>query len=179
MNIAAQISQQVLERENSLNARNFAHAAKWLVIGEGNWELAYKRAKEARALPAILECLKAAAPPLGTSGASALVPYTTLANAFLLSLRSSALFDAAKPFMISVPFRTKIAVVSGGATGSTMPEGNVKLVSKLSLSASQMTEMKTVAMVAVSDEVLREADTRLFQRVDSLSSGTDRRRFRF
>jgi hypothetical protein len=91
-----------------------------------------------------------------------LAQYTLMQDQFLASLRNVSCYDAMLEFMIRVPIRKKIAVLTGGATGSTPLEGNVKLVSTLALSASQITENKSLAIVVVTEELTRESNSRLF-----------------
>jgi hypothetical protein len=86
----------------------------------------------------------------------------------LASLRNISIFEAALPFTLRAPPHTNIRIVSGGITGSTPPEGMVKLVSKLSLAAISLTEKKTVAIVAASDALIRFAASNALQ--DELSS---------
>src|SRR5262249_26595465 len=56
-------------------------------------------------------------------------------------------FDALFPYIKQIPMHSQIAVASGGATGSTINEANVKLVSTISFNAAtQLQERKTVAI---------------------------------
>ena len=152
------------EKETALNARMFVHAAKYIALSKGSKPEAYTLAKQARALPPIVEVLQKAAADTGTSaGWGASLMDSGLADAFLSSLRTVSIFDAALPFMPRVPFRTTVRVVTTGATGATINEAMTKPVTKLSLSASAMSEQKTLAIVAITESLLRETNARIFQ----------------
>jgi hypothetical protein len=163
MTIAERVAHVVTEREINQNARNFAYAAKWFCRAQGNWDMAAKMAKDAHALPPIVNCLKAAQTANSTSDASALAPYTTLASAFLSSLRNVSVFETALPFMPRVPFRTTVRLVSTGATAATINEASTKPVTRLSFTATDMTDQKTGCIISLTEELLRETDVRLFQ----------------
>jgi len=161
--IAAQLGVLHREQETSQATNEFIHLCRYVTIGGGWGPLALKLAQEARAMPRIQEVLKAAIEYGSTTNwASNLVAYQQLQDAFLASLRNISIFDSALPFMPRVLPRTQISVVSGGATGSTVYEASVKLVSKLTLSASQVTEQKTTAICAVTKELLRVTNGGLF-----------------
>lgn len=152
------------EKDAALNARMFVHAAKYIALAKGSKSEAYTLAKMNRALPPIVEVLQKAAADVGSTGGwGAPLMDSGLAAAFLSSLRSASVFEAALPFMPRVPFRTTVRVVTTGATGATVNEAMTKPVTKLSLSASAMSEQKTLAIVAVTEELLRQASIRLFQ----------------
>jgi hypothetical protein len=91
-----------------------------------------------------------------------LAPYAQLVDAFLLSLRSASAFDAMLPWMKVLPLHQQIVVASGGATATTVPEGTAKPIAKLQFSASSITENKTVCIVAITKELLRDANSSLF-----------------
>ena len=91
----------------------------------------------------------------GTWGGE-LSPLSAIANQFLLSLRSLSVFDAMLPFSPEVPFRTKVAVTASGATGSSVNEGMVKPISKLSLTAVDIDEQKVNAVVESGGNLVQE-----------------------
>jgi hypothetical protein len=176
MSIREQIITAAAEKDAALNAKAFVHAARHLMLSHkegGGINSAWETAKHARALPQIVAALQALPRVLQTKAVAQagsitdwgddLAPYATLASAFLASLRNISVFEAALPFMLRVPPHTSIRVVSGGATGATVGEGQVKLISKLTLAAQNLTEKKTVAIIAASDELLRFAASNVFQ----------------
>lgn len=86
-----------------------------------------------------------------------------MSNAFLQSLRTLSLFEAMRPFSPEVPFSTKIVVVTSGATGSTVNEAMVKPISKVGLTAADTDLQKSLAIVVLTEELLRSASITLFQ----------------
>jgi hypothetical protein len=164
MTIAQQIGRQVIERETATNAKLFCHVAKYIALCKGFKSEAYTMATQNRALPPIVRVLKSAADAGTITGwGSSLADFTGLADAFLTSLRSASIYQAALPYMPHVPFRTTVRVVTTGATGATINEAMTKPVTKLSLSASDMNEQKSVAIVAITESLLRQSNIRLFQ----------------
>jgi Phage capsid family len=152
------------EKEVVTNARMFAHVAKWIALCKGSPSEAYNLAKMNRALPPILSVLKSATDPGSTTGwGSSLAEFSVLADAFLVSLRSASIFEAALPFTMRVPPMTTVRIVTTGATGATINEAMTKPVTKLALSASDMNEQKSVAIVAATESLLRQSNIRLFQ----------------
>jgi hypothetical protein len=166
MTIAQQVGQLNRELELSQSAKNFAHLARYVALGKGNASMTLKLAEQSRALPQILDGLKAASAPGQTTGGawgSDLAPYAQLQDAFLLSLRNVGVFDRMLPSMKAVPMHSQITVASGGATGATIAEAAPKVVTRMSFSpAIQLTEHKTVALVVITAELARFASNTLF-----------------
>jgi len=167
MTIAARINQLVAEKETDRNTRCFALMAKYVALGKGDGiGGGLKLAERARALPKVVDALKAVA-EVGTTGGSSWgdeLVVTTLSNAFLASLRTLSVFDAMRSYSPELPPSTKFAVVTSGATGATVNEAMVKPVSKLSLSAVDLDDrQKTLSIVVVDEELLRVANVTLFQ----------------
>jgi HK97 family phage major capsid protein len=84
--------------------------------------------------------------------------YITLANSFLESLKNWGAFDKMLPFMRRVPFRTRIGAATSGASGTTVPQGQIKPISKLTLTGTQIDEQKAVATLVVTNELARFGD---------------------
>src|SRR5436190_15969895 len=93
-----------------------------------------------------------------SSWALPLAEYQVLPNAFLESLRNYGAFDAMPPSMRRVPFRTRIGASTSGASGNTVSHGSVKPISKLTLTGSQIDELKAVAILAITNELARFGD---------------------
>ena len=112
--------------------------------------------------PGTIHRQKAAA-AAGTTAASdwalPLAEYQTLAGAFLESLRNYGAFDAMLPAMRRVPFRTRIGASTSGITGTTVPQASVKPISKLTLSGTQIDELKAIAILVVTDELAKFGDS--------------------
>src|SRR5262245_61664767 len=82
----------------------------------------------------LLEQQKAAVAAGTTSDAIYALPlsdYQQLANAFLESLRNYGAFDRMLPFMRRVPFRVRVGASTIGVTGTTVPQQQIKPISKL------------------------------------------------
>src|SRR5262245_7966699 len=60
--------------------------------------------------------------------------------------------------MRRVPFRTRIGCVTSRATGTSVPPASVKPISKLSLSGTQIDEQKAVALLVLTDELMKFGD---------------------
>jgi hypothetical protein len=93
-----------------------------------------------------------------TGWALPLADYQTLASAFLESLRNFGAFDRMLPSMRRVPFRTRIGASTTGSTGTTVPQQQIKPISKLTLTGTQIDEQKAVAILVVTDELARFGD---------------------
>jgi len=73
-------------------------------------------------------------------------------------LRNFGAFDAMLPAMRRVPFRVRIGASTIGITGTTVPQASAKPISKLSLSGTQISERKAIALLVVTDELARFGD---------------------
>jgi hypothetical protein len=94
----------------------------------------------------------------------ALAQYQTIANAFLETLRSASAFERMLPSMRQVPLRVRTAVTTIGATGNIVDAGKPTPISDLSLEGGQLDEVKAVAIVVATSELLKLANTDLFER---------------
>jgi HK97 family phage major capsid protein len=101
--------------------------------------------------------LKAPVTPGSTTGApwSVLADYDTAGRAFLASLASASAFDAALPFMKSVPLASRVVATTAAVTGATPSELNVKPVSQIAIGVDDIRPRKAAAIVVVSKELLR------------------------
>src|SRR5262245_58610323 len=158
MTIAQEIGRLNREQEVTQGAREFAAVARLLTLHKGNLDLAFRDAERSRALPRIQDSLKAATTAGTTTGATwaqPLAPYAQVADAFLASLRNFGCFDRALPFMKNIPPHTTAAVVSVGASAASVREGQLKPISRLTLGSNQLDVFKSVAILVVSDMLLR------------------------
>jgi hypothetical protein len=106
---------------------------------------------------------RAAAQPGSTStdtwGAD-LANYQTLANAFLESIRNYGAFDKMiAGGMRVLPMRVRVGAITAGATGATAQQFHAKVVSKLTVSATTLTEQKASVILILTDEVARYSNT--------------------
>lgn len=154
--------------EINQKALAFAHVAKWLALGKGQTGNSLFEAQAARATPEVVEALKAAA-QAGTTGDgtwAAPLAYQALSDAFLVSLRNFGVYDAALPFAVDLPLNQQVALVTAGATATSVGEGQVKTISRISLSAQALTPRKVTAIIVATQELLRSGGAkaaRLFQ----------------
>ena len=168
MTIAQRIGQIAREQIVNQRALEFAHVCRWHMLGQGNLGNALSAAKAGRANERIIEGIKAATDAGTTSNGTWAAPlaYQELSDGFLVSLRNIGVFDAALPFALDVPLNTQVAMTTTGVTAATIGEGQVKVISKLALSAQALTPRKAVAIVVATNELLRVGGAkaaRLFQ----------------
>ena len=152
------------EREVNLGARNFLHVARYVARNQGNWDLAAKDAQQNRALPHIVEALKTATTPGTTTGwGQPLAPYAQLQSSFLAALRSASAFENMLPFLRTVPVGLHNGVVvTSGAAGTTVNEGEVKPITKMAFQTIQMTPKKTTAIAVSTKELLQFGGSDIF-----------------
>jgi hypothetical protein len=159
--------------ETNQKASAFADVARLLMIGKGNLGNTLFEAQAKRANERVVEGIKAASQAGSTSSGTFAAPlaYSELSDAFLSSLRNVGVFDAALPFAKQIPLNAQIALVSVGATASSVGEGQSKIISRLTLAASALTIRKAVCILIASQELLRASNvaSRLFS--DELQRG--------
>jgi hypothetical protein len=180
MTIAQQVGQLNREIELSQSAKNFGHLCRYIAMGKGDSSTVIGLAEKSRALPQIIDGLKAASAPgqtLGGAWGGELSPYVQLQDAFLLSLRNVGVYDRMAASMKAVPMHSQITVASGGATAGTIAEAGPKVVARMSFSpAIQLQEHKTICIVVVSQELTRYASNTLFSQelANAVAAETDR-----
>ena len=81
--------------------------------------------------------------------------YRQSAEGFIASLREDGAFDAALPFMVRVPFRTKLAVSTSAVVATETIEGEYKSVFDLAFAAAELEPRKASATVVISTELAR------------------------
>jgi Phage capsid family len=86
--------------------------------------------------------------------------YQTLQNAFLPSIRNYSAFDKMiAGGMRVLPMRVRVGAITTGGTGATAQQFHAKVVSKLTVSATTLTEQKVHCILVVTDELARHGDT--------------------
>jgi HK97 family phage major capsid protein len=85
--------------------------------------------------------------------------YQVLASAFLESLRNCGAFDKILASVRRVPFKTRIGASTTGISGATVGQGQVKPISKLTLTGTQIDEQKAAAILVVTDELAKFGDS--------------------
>ena len=149
MSIAAQVARVVANTEITARADEFILLAKAMV--------AASRGVSMPQLPERVQTiLRSPITPGATSDPnwSALSQYTTIATAFLESLRGISVLDTLLANgMKQVPSKSRIAVVTAAVTGSSVAELSSKPISLLALTASDVAPRKSAAIVVASREV--------------------------
>lgn len=95
---------------------------------------------------------------LGAADSEAFAMYRTASIAWLEALRQVSVFDTVLPFTRQVPMRTKIAVVTTGAVGSTPAEAKPKPVSSLVLDNEALEPQKAAAIIVLTKELASFSD---------------------
>lgn len=138
----------------------FGQMARFIAAGRGDPVQSLALAEAQKADPKVINILKAAVsghstndPGFGTSSSD----YRAVASGFVELLRSrSAFYQLLENGSFSrVPLRTRLSLVTGGATGNIVPEGSAAPVSSMQLANSTLDPVKAVALVVMSDEVLK------------------------
>jgi hypothetical protein len=161
------LASQVAQREQSLAKREargdffkFCH----LVAKYGGAYQAREYAAAERARERVKTVLQKAAIAAGSLESwSGIADYQNISTAFLESLRSQSVFDAAlADGMVRAPLRSRGFSVTTGISGSVIPEVSVKPISSLVLGTQLLEPKKSVATIVVTKELLDAADPALF-----------------
>ena len=181
MTIAQQLGQINRTIEMSGKVREFITLARCVAMGRGNHGAVQTIAHANRVLcgPTVANIVEsnhhvyemqsdlvaqqkaavAAGNTADTGWALPLGDYQTLASAFLESLRNFGAFDRMLPSMRRVPFRTRIGASTTGITGTTVSQQQIKPISKLTLTGTQIDEQKAIAILVITDELAKFGDT--------------------
>ena len=162
--------------ERFYKSNEFIRIAKIRAASGGQGALEQEYAKKASAnIQTIFQ--KAAANPLGlTSGIS---EFSDVVSAFLGSQKNSS-FDTMLEAMQRVPLHSRVAIVTGGMTATTVGEGMIKPLSNFTLAGKALVVYKAVGVVVSTDEFFKLSDpaaTALFGRElqNAISIETDTR----
>lgn len=148
----------VANMETNSRAAEFVQVARYIMLAHKMGARAADLAAQGRATERVQRILKAAVSAGSTSGWGAeLADYSSVVSAFLETLRNVGAFDTLMPAMRRVPMRTRIDMVTAGATAATVPEGSVTQISSLSVSGGTSDPFKVLAIVAATQELLRFA----------------------
>lgn len=145
------------------NAGELVTLARMLLRGEGNVSrsliLAEREVPHLSRVAAVLKTAVVAGTTLSPSWAGNLADYRQMATGFVDSLRNLSVFDRLFPDMRRFPLRTRLGVVSVGASGADVGEGAPAPVSQFTLADGQLEAKKAVAIVVVSQELLKSDRT--------------------
>ena len=134
MTIGQQLAHLNQTTETRARGAEFVHYARDLMLERGSVFAAVKTAEANRAMPRIVECLKAATTAGTTTDAtwaSPAAPYGAIVDGFLAGLAQSSAFDSMIGDMRMFPLHTQIAATTVVASGATVPEGSPKPATKL------------------------------------------------
>ncbi len=84
-----------------------------------------------------------------------LAGYGSLVDGFITALRGLGAFDSMIPSMRRVPLRTRLAVSSSGATGSSDSDGVATPIGKLQLANQWLEPLRATAIIVLTNELLR------------------------
>src|SRR5262249_31932071 len=160
MSIVQQLGRVHASIERSEKAKQFCDLARIVAMSRGDHALAQHAAEKSRLSPTIRRILSgrpavyavqpdaaaqhkaavAAGTTADTGWALPLAEYDVLAGAFLESLKNFGAFDAMLPSMRRVPLRTRIGASTTGITAATVGQAQVKPISKLGLTGTQIDE---------------------------------------
>ena len=169
MNLPEQVARVQARIDTHNRAAEFVNYAKYLMLARGSVFAALKTAEHNKALPRIVECLKAATTSGTTTDAiwaAPLAPYGQMVDGFLSGLVNAGAFDQMLPYMRVFPLHEQISAVTVVASAAVVPEGSSKPTSRLTVVNGTLQEKKAVAIFAVSMELLRMGGpgvTRLLQ----------------
>jgi hypothetical protein len=167
--IAHRVGEMVRNADDDKRVKWFMRACGYIARSRGSPLSAVALAQADRALPPIIDFLKAAvtlktAVTAGdTTNQSELAPYRLLADPYIASVRSVSAFDAVLPFAANVPPHVNVTIVSGGATAATTGQGAPKVVTKLTFSTQQVSEFKTAAIIAGTQELFTVGNVNALQ----------------
>ena len=117
---------------------------------------AIRIAEADRASPRVVNVLKTAVTAGGLSTwGSQVGDFGSLITAFFETLKNVSAFDALLPSMRRVPFRSRVVVVTAGATGVVVTEGHVTQISSLAFNGATTEQRKALAVIVANEELLK------------------------
>jgi hypothetical protein len=152
------LASQLAQREESLSKResrgDFFKLCRML-LKHGNAFNARPYAEAERARPRVQDILqKAAIAPGDLTSWSAIADYENISTAFLESLRSLSVFDAAlADGTVKAPLRSRGFSITTGIAGSVVPEVSVKPISSLVITTQLLEPKKAVATIVLTKEL--------------------------
>lgn len=155
MTIAAEIGRHAIALDRTDRLDQFFQAVKFLMLGQREFD-AVQKARAAGAAERVLDYMKAATSPITTADG---LTVHSLVSAFVGSLVGQSIFDSVRGSSLQVPPRSTVLSVSSAIAGGAIPEASAKLISRLSVGASDVDPVKTLAIVVVSAELLKMGGT--------------------
>jgi hypothetical protein len=145
--------------QNYGNAGELVSLARFVLQGEGSISrsliLAERQAPHLSRVVSVLRTAVTAGSTLTPAWAGNLADYRQISAGFVEALRNLSVFDRLFADMRRVPLRTRLGIVAVGATAYDVGEGAPTPVSRLSLTDGQLDARKAVAIIVVSQELLK------------------------
>ena len=140
-------------------ARDFASALLARARSGSDWSQAEGHARNSSARAGLVA--RASVPAMGAGDNDALNAYTETSAAWLETLRSDSVFDAALPDMRQVPMHTRGAIVTQGFAAGIVAAGHGKPVATLTVAVGEALQpRKAVGLTAATRELLRQPGAR-------------------
>jgi HK97 family phage major capsid protein len=157
MNLMKHIRSAVASADVATRSAEFVGIARAIMLGAGKIE-----AEEMCLSPRAVDVLKSAVASGSTTGtgwASELAAYNLITQSFIQTLAGFGAFDSILTAggFVRVPMHTQIAVTTLAATAGTVAEGAPKPISRLTLAGATLVERKSVAILAVTKELVKHA----------------------
>jgi hypothetical protein len=141
---------------------HFGQLARFIALGKHDRLQALAIAEKQRASDKVINVLKAVVNAHSTSDTgftTASADYRAIATGFVELLRSRSMFYNLLEGgnLARVPLRTRLGVVTQSATGDVLAEGVAAPVSKMALSGPALEPVKAVALIVVTDDIIKTA----------------------
>jgi hypothetical protein len=157
MTIAQRIAMNERASENARLTSEFGQFARFFVLAKGHPARAGLLADEARAIK-VRDIFKSAQTAGTLTSWSQLADYRLMVSGFANSLQNIGVFDGMLPAMRRVPLSVTVGAVSVAAAGFYVSEGSAKPATRLSITSGTLEPLKAVALLPVSNELLRIGD---------------------
>ena len=138
-------------------AGDFLATARLLATHRGSLPAVLRAVEEGHYSAGVQAIAKNAVNAGSLSSASAIAPYDSAVAAFFESLQHVGIFDKilADGAFRRVPIKGRGVVVTGAASGNKITEGMVKPISSLELDGETLAPKKSLAVLAVTQELLK------------------------
>ena len=173
MTIAQRIGRAADDLDIRRRSREFTRMAMIFAEAKGGFNTALHIAESSRAVPGIIETLKAGVP--------ALAPYQQRAGAFVASMQEFSAFDqilAVPDAFKRAPMHTWVVMSTSVATASEVSEGGPKPVTSWQLGREQLLEKKVMAQAVTTNELRKFSPATAHSNIDfglkqAVAVGTD------
>ena len=142
------------------HCRDFAAIGRVLMLGKGRFVDTQRIAQEAGLSPVARAIVSKAQggtiAPASPGWGSELADYRTIAASFVESLEHTGAFDAIRPSTVQLPSAgTRVVATTIAASGARSAENAIKQLTEIDFAANELGDRKTVALVALSNDLLK------------------------